>query len=364
MKTSLKPWISDLPDYVAGRTIEEIKRKYGLAAVYKLASNENPLGPSPKALDAIRDSLSRVNRYPDAHAFYLKEKLARKLGVTPENIIPGNGSDEIIQLIAQTFLLPGEEVIMGDPTFSFYQIVVVAAGGREILVPLKNFSYDLIAMASRISEKTKVIFINTPLNPTGTIILKDAFEDFLERIPPDVILVVDEAYGEYVTDRSYPDFLDYREAGKKMVVLRTFSKIYGLAGLRIGYGIADAYLISCLNKIRGPFNTNLLAQAAAVAALDDDEHLKRSRAVNEEGLRYLYGELATLGIECLPTQANFFLIRIGEHAGRLYEALLKEGVIVRVMSGGGLENYLRITVGLPSENEKFIQSLRKVITRG
>jgi histidinol-phosphate aminotransferase len=364
MKPLVKECIARIAAYKPGKPIEELERELGITGAIKLASNENPLGPSPKAMDAIRDALPGVHRYPDTHAYYLKEKLARKLGFPPDHLIVGNGSDEIIHLIAQTFLLPGEEVIMGDPTFSFYRIVVVAAGATEVLVPLKNFSYDLPAMAAAISERTKVIFINTPLNPTGTIVHKDAFERFLERIPADVILVMDEAYVEYVTDSSYPDTLKYAGPGKMMVVLRTFSKIYGLAGLRIGYGIADPYLISCLNKIRGPFNTNLLAQTAAAAALDDEEHVKRSLAVNQEGLRYLHGELEKLGIEYLSTQANFFLVRIGETAGRCYETLLREGVIVRHMPGGILEHYLRITVGLPSENERLIRALRKVLASG
>jgi len=296
MKPLVKECIARIPAYKPGKPIEELERELGITAAIKLASNENPLGPSPKAMDAIRDALPGVHRYPDTHAYYLKEKLSRKLGFTPDHLITGNGSDEIIHLIAQTFLLPGEEVIMGDPTFSFYRIVVVAAGATEVLVPLKNFSYDLNAMTGALSDMTKVIFLNTPLNPTGTIVHKDAFEKFLEKIPADVILVMDEAYVEYVTDKSYPDTLKYVGQGKKMVVLRTFSKIYGLAGLRIGYGIADPYLIGCLNKIRGPFNTNLLAQKAATAALDDEQHVQRSRAVNQEGLHYLHGELEKLGI--------------------------------------------------------------------
>jgi histidinol-phosphate aminotransferase len=315
-------------------------------------------------MEAIREALPGVHRYPDTHAYYVKEKLARKLGLAPDHLIMGNGSDEIIHLIAQTFLLPGEEVIMGDPTFSFYRIVVVAAGATEVLVPLKNFSYDLPAMAGALSERTKVIFINTPLNPTGSIVHKDAFDRFLEKIPEDVILVMDEAYVEYVTDRAYPDTLQYVGPGKKMIVLRTFSKIYGLAGLRIGYGIADPSLISCLNKIRGPFNTNLLAQKAAAAALDDEEHIQRSRAVNQEGLGYLHAELDKLEIDYLPTQANFFLARIGETAGHCYEALLREGVIVRHMPGGILEEYLRITVGLPAENERLVRALKRVMAAG
>jgi histidinol-phosphate aminotransferase len=216
----------------------------------------------------------------------------------------------------------------------------------------------------RITEETKLIFINTPLNPTGSIIAKGDFEALLNRVPSDVILVIDEAYGEYATDMSYPNFLDYIGKGKRIIVLRTFSKIYGLAGLRIGYGIADAYLVACLNKIRGPFNTNLLAQVAALAALDDEEHLEKSLATNRDGLAYLMSELDRMGIVYLPTQANFFLMKIGEKAERVYEGLLKEGVIVRVMTGRGLQHYLRISVGLPVENEKFIQALEKVLAGG
>jgi histidinol-phosphate aminotransferase len=362
MKPLVKECIARIAAYKPGKPIEELERELGMRGAIKLASNENPLGPSPKAMEAIREALPGVHRYPDTHAYYVKEKLARKLGLTQDHLIMGNGSDEIIHLIAQTFLLPGEEVIMGDPTFSFYRIVVVAAGATEVLVPLTNFAYDLPAMVGALSERTKVIFINAPLNPTGSIVHKDAFERFLEKIPDDVILVMDEAYVEYVTDSDYPDTLKYVGPGKKVVVLRTFSKIYGLAGLRIGYGIADPALISCLNKIRGPFNTNLLAQTAAAAALDDDEHVNRSRAVNQEGLGYLHAELDKLAIDYLPTQANFFLARIGPAAGHCYEALLREGVIVRHMPGGIVEEYLRITVGLPSENERLITALRKVLS--
>ena len=347
--------------YQPGKPIEELEREYGVKGAIKLASNENPLGPSPKAVEAIRTALSKMNRYPDANGFYLKEKLSHKLGVKSDNIFLGNGSDEIIQLIAQAFLLPGEEAIMGDPAFSFYQMVVTAAGGKEVKVPLKDLSYDLSSMAAYINEKTKLIFINTPLNPTGTIIKKEDFEKFLEQIPSDVILVLDEAYAEYVADESFPNSLEYLDKRGGIFILRTFSKIYGLAGLRIGYGIAQSQLISCLNKIKGPFNTNALAQAAALAALDDEDHLKRSLANNQEGLTYLYGELSKMGIEHLPTQANFFLVKIGENARAIYEALLQEGVIVRAMTGYGLQHYLRVSVGLPSENERFIKTLRKVM---
>lgn len=361
MKRLIRENIGKIDTYQPGKPIEELEREYGIKKAVKLASNENPLGPSPKALKAVMASIHGINRYPDSHGFYLKEKLSRKLGVTSDSIFLGNGSDEIIQLIAQAFLLPGEEVIMGDPTFSLYQMVVVAAEGKEVRVPLKDFSYDLSSMAARITPQTKLIFINTPLNPTGTIVNKKDFEGFLEAVPPDVILVLDEAYGEYATDQSYPNFLNYLGSSKNIFILRTFSKIYGLAGLRIGYAIAPSFLVGCLNKLRAPFNTNSLAQAAALAALDDDDHLKQSLANNRNGLSYLYGELDQLGIEYLPTQANFFLMKVGEDAPGVYEALLKEGVIVRTMTGYGLQHYLRISVGLPSENQKFIKALKKVL---
>jgi len=362
MKQLIKKSIEQLDTYKPGKPIEELEREYGIKGAIKLASNENPLGPSPKAVEAVSAALTNINRYPDTNGFYLKEGLSRKLGVKSDTIFLGNGSDEIIQLVTQAFLMPGEEAIMGDPTFSFYQLVVTAAGGKEVMVPLKGFSYDLSSMADCINPQTKLIFINNPLNPTGTIIKREDFERFLELVPPDVILVIDEAYGEYASCESFPDTLKYLEKGKCIFILRTFSKIYGLAGLRIGYGIAQSQLIDCLNKIKGPFNTNSLAQAAALAALDDEEHLKRSLANNREGLAYLYSELSKLGVEYLPTEANFFLIKIGKNAHSVYEGLLQEGIIVRTMAGYGLHQYVRVSVGLPSENEKFIKALGKVIS--
>jgi len=362
MKRFIKESIERIGTYQPGKPLEELEREYGIKGAVKLASNENPLGPSPKAVEAIIAGVRNIHRYPDSQGFYLKEKLSRKLGVGRDHIFLGNGSDEIIQLIAHAFLLPGEEAIMGDPAFSFYQMVVVAVEGKEIMMPLKNFSYDLSAMADRITSQTKLIFINNPLNPTGAMIGKEDLESFLKLIPPEVILVLDEAYGEYVTDPSFPNSLDYLGSGKKIVILRTFSKIYGLAGLRIGYGIAEAQLVSCLNKIKGPFNTNFLAQIAALSALDDDEHVQKSLVTNQEGLAYLHRELDTLGVEYLPTQANFFLMRIGENALSVYESLMQEGVIVRHMTGYGLQHYLRVSVGLASENKKFIHALKKVMS--
>jgi histidinol-phosphate aminotransferase len=364
MKRLVKESIKRLSSYRPGKPIEELEREYGIKGAVKLASNENPLGPSPKALECIKAVLNNLHRYPDAHGFYLKEKLSQKLGVGTDSIVLGNGSDEIIQLIAQAFLFPGDEAIMSDPAFSFYQIAVATAGGKEVKVPLKGFSYDLPSMADHITRKTKLIFINNPLNPTGTMVTRGGLEEFLKQIPSEVIVIMDEAYGEYVTDNSFPNSMEYLGKGKRIFMLRTFSKIYGLAGLRIGYGVGQPELIGYLNKIREPFNTNSLAQAAALAALDDDAHRQKSLTNNREGLHYLYAELDRLGVTSLPTQANFFLVKIGERAPQVYEALLGEGVIVRTLAEYGLQHYLRVSVGLPLENERFIKALGKVLSEG
>jgi len=361
MKRLVVEEIEKLPAYIPGKPIEEVQREFGIADVVKLASNENPLGPSPKAIAAITSSLSNLNRYPDSGGYYLKKKLAAKRNVKMENIILGNGSDEVLQMIVRTFLSPGEEVIMGTPTFAFYEIVVGAARGRAVLVPLKNFAYDLDLMREKVTPATKIVIITNPNSPTGTMIGKRDFDGFLNAIPDDVIVVVDEAYAEYVQSDDFPDTRSYLNAGKNMIILRTFSKIYGLAGLRIGYGISSGKLISYLEKVREPFNTNSLAQAGALAALDDEEHLEKTRRNNREGLRYLYGELGHLGLEYLPTEANFFLVNVKRDCQRVHQALLGEGVIIRPMDSYGLDEYIRVTVGLPEENRKFVEALEKVL---
>jgi len=363
MKRLVIEEIERLPSYTPGKPIEEVQREYGIKNVVKLASNENPIGPSPKAIGAITSALSQLNRYPDSEGFYLKEKIASKLKVKKNNIILGNGSDEVLQMIVRTFLFHGGEVIMGDPTFAFYRIIVGAARGKAVLVPLKNFVYDLEQMREKVNTITKIIILTNPNNPTGTIIRKKDFNWFLKSIPEDVIVAVDEAYGEYVQSRDFPDVLEYLNSGKKVMVLRTFSKIYGLAGLRIGYGIGDSQLISYLEKIREPFNTNSLAQIGALAALDDEEHVEKSRRNNQEGLRYLSTELNRLGVDCLPTEANFFLLNVKMDAQAVYQSLLKDGIIVRPMDSYGLKKYIRVTVGLPEENERFVQSLGKVLKK-
>lgn len=353
--------IEALVPYPPGKPIEEVERELGIKNSIKLASNENPLGPSPKAVKAITDALKNLNRYPDGGCFYLKERLAKRIGIKPENLIIGNGSNEIIELVIRTFLRPGEEAVMGNPSFAVYPLAVPAAGGKKIEVPLKNLTHDLDAMADAITNRTKIVFIANPNNPTGTIVTEAQLKRFMDRLPEGVILVLDEAYYEFVTDSEFPKSLDYFREGRNIVILRTFSKIYGLAGLRIGYGVAPEKLVFYMNKVRQPFNVNSLAQIAAMAALEDEEHLKRSQKSNSEGLQFLYGEMKAMGQEYVPTQANFFLIKVGKGKD-VYDVLLRKGVIVRPMASYGLGEYIRVTVGTPEENQRFVEALRKTVS--
>ena len=363
MKIRVSENIASLVPYPPGKPIEELERELGISGSIKLASNENPLGPSKKALEAIQGSLERLNRYPDGACYYLKEKLSSRLGIEPGMIIVGNGSNEIIELLVRTFMAPGDEAVMADPSFAVYPLVVKAAGCVSRKVALKDLTHDLDAMLGSVGEKTRMVFIANPNNPTGTVVTARQFARFMEKAPEDVIVCVDEAYREYVRSTEFPDTLRYVKEGKRPVVmLRTFSKIYGLAGLRIGYGAANAKLIDYMGRVRQPFNVNSLAQAAALAALDDTEHLERSIRNNNEGLEYLFKEVSVLGYECVPTEANFFLVRVGD--GRAaYEALLRKGVIVRPMASYGLGEYIRVTVGLPEENRRFVEAFCGVVAR-
>jgi histidinol-phosphate aminotransferase len=346
--------IESLVPYPPGKPIEELERELGIKGSIKLASNENPLGPSPLAVKAVKEALGGLNRYPDGSSYYLKAKLSLRLGVPTEMLTLGNGSNEIIELLVRTYLAPGEEAVMGEPSFAVYPLVVQAAGGVAVRVPLKDFTHDLSAMAARITEKTRLVFIANPNNPTGTMVTGSAFDAFLKRVPDGVIVCMDEAYFEYVSGPGYPASLQYVEEGWPVVVLRTFSKIYGLAGLRVGYGVAHPEITAYINRVRQPFNVNSLAQAAALAALDDHVHIKKSLENNAGGLKYLFDEITGLGYECVPTEANFFLIKVGDGKG-VYEALLKKGVIVRPMASYGLPEFIRVTVGLPEENRRFVE---------
>jgi histidinol-phosphate aminotransferase len=353
IKQLVPEYIRALAPYPPGMPIEELEREYGILDSIKLASNENPLGPSPKALAALAAALPNLHRYPDGNCFYLKRALAKKLGLSPECLIFGNGSNEVIELAVRTFLQPGEEAVMADQAFAIYRLVVQAAGGISRLVPLRHYTHDLEAIAEAVTPATRMVFLANPNNPTGTIFRREEWEEFLSTLPPQVIVVMDEAYFEFVDDPAYPDSL---------LALRTFSKIYGLAGLRIGFGVAQPELIEVMNRIRQPFNVSSLAQVAVLAALDDDAHVARTRQCNRDGLDYLRRECERLGLEYVPSWANFLMVRVGNGA-RVYEALLREGVIVRPMIVYGFPEHVRISIGTAEENARCVAALEHV-TRG
>ena len=372
----IKPpdYISDLKPYIPGKPTEELERELGIKGSIKLASNENPLGPSRLALKAIVDNLTNsnssngLNRYPDGSGYYIKKALSGKLSVIEDEIILGNGSNELIDIAVRTFLRPGDEAVMAYPAFIVYPMAVQAAGGRPVQVPLKDYKHDLDVMADKVTLSTRIIFIANPNNPTGTINRKDEFDRLMERLPEGILVIADEAYFEYVTDPEYADTTRYFREGRDILILRTFSKIYGLAGLRIGYGIAREDIISEMNKLRPPFNTNSIAQNAALWALKDDEHVKRSREINEQGKRFLYKELDALSLKYVPTEANFIYVLLGQEnlpcppllkrgAGELYNKLLRQGVIVRPVG----PQEIRVTIGLPEENKRFIEAIKAVM---
>lgn len=361
MKLRVHSGIEKLVPYDPGKPIEELQREMGLKRVIKLASNENSLGPSPRALEAIKKAIPGIYRYPDGSCYYLKKKAAQKLGVSTKNLLFGNGSNELIELLMRTYLCPGDKVIYGEPSFVVYRLISLAMNVRGVGVPLKNFIHDLPAMARAVDEDTKMIFVNNPNNPTGTMVNHEEVLRFLDDIPPNVIVVFDEAYIEFVENEDFPQLIPLvLEEKRPLVLMRTFSKIYGLAGLRIGYGIAPSQIVDHMNRVRQPFNVNLLAQVAATAALDDQDHVARTRQMVQEGKRYLYSELARLRIEYVPSETNFFLIKVGE-GENVFHALLKKGVIVRSMAGYGLPQYIRITVGTHEENAIFLEALREVL---
>jgi len=354
----VKAHVAELEPYQPGKPIEELERELGIQGSIKLASNENPLGPSPKAIEAIRAAAGGVNRYPDGASFCLREALSQRLGVETNQLVFGTGSDEILELIAKCFIGPGDEVVFAWPSFAMYPIVVQGMGAKPVAVPLdEDLVHDLPAMAAAIGERTRVVFVCNPNNPTGTSVGAEVFDRFAASLPQGVVLVVDEAYFEYVRRDDFPDALDWVSRRPGTAVLRTFSKIYGLAGLRVGYGVMDPELAGYLERARHPFNVTLLGEAAALAALDDVEHVERTLRLNRQGAEDLGRELGALGIEVWPTDANFLLARTG--AGS-YELLLHEGVIVRPMGGFGLPEHVRITIGTPKENEKLVKALQKI----
>ncbi|MFZ5862781.1 MAG: histidinol-phosphate transaminase [Nitrospirota bacterium] len=358
MSFRVRPELSRIAPYVPGKPVAEVEREYGVSHAIKLASNENPLGPSPAALKAVREVLEGVHRYPDGAGVVLREALASKFGVGPDQVILGNGSDEVVALLCNVLLAPGDEAVMAAPTFGVYRIAVLSHQGTPVEVPLTAGRHDLAAMLARVTDRTKLFFICNPNSPTGTALSRREVLDAIDRLPPHVVAVCDHAYEDYVTSADFPFWGGVMEEGRRVVILRTFSKIYGLAGLRIGYGVGPAELVDWMNRIRLPFNASTVAQAAALAALGDDAHVRASRMVNAAGKTYFTKECARLGLAVLPSEANFLYIDVGRDARALFERLLREGVIVRHFDG----RWLRITIGLPEENTRCMAALEKVLT--
>ncbi|HEU4500597.1 MAG TPA: histidinol-phosphate transaminase [Nitrospira sp.] len=357
MTLHVHPDIAALSPYVPGKPIEELQRELGLSRVIKLASNENPLGPSPKALAVINETAATLHRYPDGGAFKLRQALAHRWKVTDEQVILGNGSDEILGLVARTFLSPGDEAVMADHTFVIYNMEVMAAHGKAVTVPLKDWRHDVAAMASAITDRTRLVFLCNPNNPTGTMVSAEEVAWLLARIPDHVVVVFDEAYFEYVRSSEFPDSMAWIKEGRNVIVLRTFSKIYGLAGLRIGYGVTTGEIANLLNRVRPPFNANSIAQRAALAALDDDEHVARSRAVNQIGMEQIANGLQALGLAPISSEANFVYVDVGRDGRGVFDAMLRHGVIVRHIEG----RMIRVTIGQAEENRVFLAALAQVL---
>jgi histidinol-phosphate aminotransferase len=353
--------ILGIAPYEPGKPIEELEREYGVHDAIKLASNENPLAPSERVQKAIAAALGTLNRYPDGSGFYLRQAIAKRHGVTQDQVFLGNGSNELIELAVRTFLKPGDEAIVPHPSFVVYPMIVQAAGGIRVMVMLKDYRLDLEAMARAITPMTKMVFVANPNNPTATMVTADEFEAFMARVPERTIVIFDEAYIEFAMGPDFPDALSYIKQGRKVIVLRTFSKAASLAGLRVGYGIADPDAVSLMNRIRQPFNVNSLAQVAALAALDDDSHVLECVRMIEAGRHYLYDEFNNLGVKYVPSRANFILVDVGRSASDIYQRLLKEGVIVRPMTPFGMESALRVTVGTPQENRRLVKALKTVL---
>ena len=353
-----KPGIDTIQPYQGGKPIEEVQRELGIADIIKLASNENPLGPSPLAVQAIAERAAQVHLYPDGNAYYLKRDLAQHLEVSPEHLILGNGSNDVLQLIAEAYIAPGDEVIYAVGAFVVYSLVTKLCNATAIVVPMVNDTHDLSAMAAAITDKTKVIFVANPNNPTGTMVTAAETAAFMAQVPADVLVVFDEAYYEYVARSDYPQTLPYVLEGRNFVITRTFSKIYGLAGLRIGYGIAPPPLVETLNRVRQPFNCNLVGQAAARAALKDTAHVKESQKSNAHGKAFLYKAFDNLGFHYIKTEGNFIMLHVEQLGADIADTLLKQGVIVRPMAGYGYPNSVRVTIGTQQENERLITALK------
>jgi histidinol-phosphate aminotransferase len=359
----VKPSVLSQPVYEPGKPIEDVARELGLdpAGIIKLASNENPFGPSPRAVEAAKRALENGQLYPDGGCFALREKLASHRGLASEQFIVGNGSNEIIELLGHALLGPGDEVVMGVPAFVVYKLVTLVFGAKAVEVPLVDHRHDLKAIAAAITPRTKLVYVCSPNNPTGTANTEEDLVNFARALPPHVVGVFDEAYAEYLEKE--PDLRPLIREGRNIVCLRTFSKIYGLASLRVGYGFASAEIIALLNRMRQPFNVNAIGQAAAIAALDDGDFTARCARENRAGLAQLEAGFRRLGLECVPSVANFMLVRVGEGAA-IFQALQQRGVIVRPMKPYGMPEWLRVTVGTAAQNERVLAELAAATKNG
>jgi histidinol-phosphate aminotransferase len=360
------PGLKGLHPYQPGKPVEELQREYGISNIIKLASNENPLGPSPLALDAIKQEFDELARYPDGNGFVLKQALSNKLNVSLPQITLGNGSNDILELIARAFATSENEIIFSQHAFAVYPLVTQAINAKAVVTAAKNWGHDLEAMANAITDKTRLIFVANPNNPTGTWLGGDELKSFIKGLPGHVIVVVDEAYFEYAIDPrmqadDYPDALQWLSEFPNLIVTRTFSKAYGLAALRIGYSVSHPDIADLLNRVRQPFNVNHLAIVAASAAINDSQHLDKAIQVNAAGMQQLVDGFDALGLDFIPSVGNFVSVDVGKDGASVYDALLHEGVIVRPVANYQMPQYLRVTVGLAQENERFLQALQKVL---
>jgi len=355
------PEIQALVPYKPGKPIEELERELGISGAIKLASNENPLGTSPKAQEAMAKALAGLNRYPDGAGYELRQALSRRFGLSQDQIVLGNGSNEIIELLCRAFLRPGDLALAASPSFLMYSKLVQVAGGRLQEVPLKDFRLDLNALAEAIEPRTRLVFVNNPDNPAGTAFSGKEFRAFLDKVPDGVIVVLDEAYIEFASDPEVAQGTDFLDHEVPVVVMRTFSKAYGLAGLRVGFGLGPVEVMGILHRVRQPFNTSILAQAAGTAALADEEFFQKTLQVTWQGLKDFYACFEELGLMYVPSQTNFVLVKVGPQASQVADELLKRGVIVRKMASYGLPEYLRISVGLPQENQRFMDELKAIL---
>lgn len=361
IKKRARSEIFDLKPYVPGKPVEEVQRELGIDNIIKMASNENPLGPSPMAKQAVSKMVDQMHVYPDASCFYLKQKLANFYNHDIRGILIGNGSDELLKLLAETFLNSDDKIVFGQPSFSEYEFTATIMGTKSVKVPLLDFTHDLKAMLAAVTPQTKIVYICNPNNPTGTMVSEEEIDSFMAQIPEDVLVVFDEAYCEYAENPAYGSGLKFVREGRNVVVLRTFSKIYGLAALRVGYALTTPDIAAAVETVTEPFNVNMLAQVAASAALDDKEHLQRSREVNHAGKTYLYKEFEKMQLDYVPTEANFIFVDTGKDCKEVFAELLKQGIIIRSGDIFGYPTFIRVTVGTAEENKRFIEGLRKVL---